>query len=363
MNTKQPLDNLLPEIRRKALKRVDNRPPHELAASWSGDDLMYSGPGRSIFIVLPTPGCAWALAGSGGCSMCSYIADSPLEEVSSDALVDIFKREFQRQIQKCEITGPTAIKIFVSGSFLNEEEIPVEARRAIFKIINEYDDVEEVVVESRPEYINEEVLKDCCQLIPNKIFEVAMGLESANDDIRLHRINKGFTTEDFQKSMNIIKKLKTDFNVRAKVYLLVKPVLTSESEAIEDAVISAEYAEGVGVDRIAYCPSTIHKGTLMEVLWRRGSYQPPWIWSAIEIMRRVRNLVKIPVIMDTAGFGTRRGPFNCKKCNSKLKDAIIKSNIKQTIPEEFECECKVKWEADVEFSDVTRSTTNILKNH
>jgi hypothetical protein len=46
-----------------------------------------------------------------------------------------------------------------------------------------------------------------------------------------------------------------------------------------------------------------------------------------------------------------------------LKDAIITSNINQTIPPEIECECKARWEADVKFSDVTRSSTNILKNH
>ncbi|NYB53016.1 MAG: archaeosine biosynthesis radical SAM protein RaSEA [Methanobacteriaceae archaeon] len=362
MNTKQPLDNLLPEIRRKALKKVDKKLPSQLAASWSGDDLLYSGPGRTIFIVLPTPGCAWALAGSGGCSMCSYIADSPLQEVTAAQLVEIFKTQLERQIQKQTIDGPTAIKIFVSGSFLNREEIPEEAQKDIFRIINEYDDIEEVVVESRPEYINEEVLNSCCTMIPGKIFEVAIGLESADDNIRLTRINKGFTREDFKKAVNVINKLKTDFDVRTKVYLLVKPVLTSESEAIADAVKSAQYAEKVGVNRVSFCPSTIHKGTLMEILWKRGSYQPPWIWSTLETIRQVRSSVKIPVIMDTAGFGTRRGPYNCKKCNSKLKDIIIKSNINQTIPEEFECECKDKWLADVQYSDVTRSTTNLSKN-
>ncbi|MBI5458812.1 archaeosine biosynthesis radical SAM protein RaSEA [Methanobacterium sp.] len=361
MNNQQPLNNLLPDIRKKALKRVKKRSPQESAASWSGDDLLYSGPGRSIFIVLPTPGCAWALAGSGGCSMCSYIADSPLEEVSTEELVEIFKDLLQRQIQKQEIAGPTAIKIFVSGSFLNPDEISEDARQEIFRIINDYDDVEEVVVESRPEYVTEEVLRDCCQSIPDKIFEVAMGLESADDNIRLQRINKGFTREDFEKTMSTIKNLQSDFKVEGKVYLLVKPVLTSEGEAIEDAVKSAQYAAEIGVGRVSFCPSTIHKGTLMELLWRRGSYQPPWIWSTLEIIRRVRKSVKIPVIMDTAGFGTRRGPYNCKKCNSKLKDLIIESNINQTIPPEEECECKVKWEAEVEFSDVTRSTTNLLK--
>ena len=361
MNTHQPLDNILPEIREKALKKIDKKPPNQLAASWSGDDLLYSGPGRTIFIVLPTPGCAWALAGSGGCSMCSYIADSPLQEVSSKELVEIFKKEFERQIEKQPINGPTAIKIFVSGSFLNKEEIPEEAQKEIFKIINEYDDIEEVVVESRPEYVNEEVLRDFCSLIPNKIFEVAMGLESADDSIRLMKINKGFTREDFERAMDAIKQLESDFDVRGKVYLLVKPVLTPESEAIEDAVKSAQYAEEVGVSRISFCPSTIHKGTLMEILWRRGSYQPPWIWSTLEIIRRVRSSVKIPVIMDTAGFGSRRGPYNCKKCNSKLKEAIIKSNLNQTIPEEFDCECKDKWQADIKFSSETRSTTNLSK--
>jgi radical SAM enzyme (TIGR01210 family) len=97
----------------------------------------------------------------------------------------------------------------------------------------------------------------------------------------------------------------------------------------------------------------------MELLWRRGSYQPPWIWSILKIIKRVRSEVKIPVIMDTSGFGTRRGPFNCKKCNKKLKNLIIESNLTQSIPEEFKCECKGKWVGDVEFSDVTRSTTSM----
>jgi radical SAM enzyme (TIGR01210 family) len=146
-----------------------------------------------------------------------------------------------------------------------------------------------------------------------------------------------------------------------KAYIFIKPILTSEKDAVEDSIASAKYAEGLGVDRISFCPATIHKGTLMEVLWRRGSYTPPWIWSIIEILKRVRSSVKIPVIMDTSGFGTRRGPFNCKKCNRKLKNLIIESNLKQSIPGKFVCECKDKWIADVKFSDRTRSCTNLIK--
>jgi radical SAM enzyme (TIGR01210 family) len=349
------IQNLMSDIRKNAIKRMDKQSPSDLAVSWSSEDLLYSGIGNAIFIILPTPGCAHALSESGGCTMCSYIADSPLEKVSSDELIDIFKNLMERH----EIKPKTAVKIFVSGSFMNENELPKEARDEILKILSKEEKVEEVVVESRPEYVNEKVLRECCSLLPDKIFEVSIGLESSSDYIKKYRINKGFLNEDFERAINVIKSLKSDYKITSKAYLFVKPILTSEKEAIEDAVTSAQYAEEIGVDRISFCPATIHKGTLMELLWRRGSYKPPWIWSVLEIITRVRSEAKIPVIMDTSGFGTRRGPFNCKKCNKKFKNLIIESNLNQTIPEEFECECKGRWVGDVEFCDVTRSTCNI----
>lgn len=351
------IQDLMSDIRKNAVKRMDKRSPADSSATWLSEDLLYSGIGNAIFIILPTPGCAHALSESGGCTMCSYIADSPLENVSSSELIDIFKNLMERH----EIKPKTVVKIFVSGSFLNKDELPEEARNEILKMLNKEKNVEEVVVESRPEFVTEDVLKECLELLPEKIFEVSIGLESSSDYIKKYKINKGFLNEDFERAINVITSLKSDYKITSKAYLFVKPILTSEKEAIEDAVASAKYVEEVGVDRISFCPATIHKGTLMELLWRRGSYQPPWIWSTLEIIKRVRSEVKIPVIMDTSGFGTRRGPFNCKKCNKKFKNLIIESNLNQTIPEEFECECKNKWMGDVEFSDVTRSTTNLIK--
>ncbi|MEN4017684.1 MAG: archaeosine biosynthesis radical SAM protein RaSEA [Methanobacterium sp.] len=351
------IQDLMKDIRKNAIKSMDKKSPAELSASWSSKDLLYSGIGNAIFIILPTSGCAHALSESGGCSMCSYIADSPLEKVSSHELIDIFKELIGRH----DIKPKTVVKIFVSGSFLNEEELPEKARNEILKILNNEENIEEIVIESRPEFVREKVLKECCSLLQDKVFEVSIGLESSSDYIKKYKINKGFLNKDFERAINLIKKLKPDYKITSKAYLFVKPILTSEKEAIEDAVASAQYAEKIGVDRISFCPATIHKGTLMEFLWRRGSYQPPWIWSILEIIRRVRNKVKIPVIMDTSGFGTRRGPFNCKKCNRKFKDLIIESNLKQSIPEEFECECKYRWMGDVKFSDRVRSTTNLVR--
>ncbi len=351
------IQNLMQEIREDALSKMEKRLPQDLAPSWSGEDLLYSGKGNAIFIVLPTPGCAWAISGSGGCTMCSYVADSPLEIVEPDVLVDIFKKAFGKH----EITEKTVVKIFASGSFLNPDEIPESARNKILNILKDEKNVEEVVVESRPEFITEEVLKECCEALGNKIFEIGIGLETSNDYTREKKINKGFSRKDFEMAVKTIKNTELKCDVRAKAYIFVKPILTSEKDAIEEAVESAEYAESVGVSRLSFCPATIHKDTLMELLWRGGSYQPPWIWSIMEIIRRVRGSLEIPIIMDTAGFGSRRGPYNCKKCNSQLKDKIIESNLDQSIPEDLECECKDKWKSEIEFSNVTRSTTNLSR--
>ena len=358
---KQIRENSLENLKNKMEKKKDKKPLQAYAASWAGKDRLYDCVGYTIFIVLPTSGCQWAVQ-SGGCTMCSYIADSPLCDISDDQLIEIFDNEWNKQLDKCDFDNieNVAVKLFVSGSFLNTNEIPRNVQEHIFNNFNKYDNIKEVIVESKPEFIDEDSLKHLASLIPNKIFEIGIGLETSNEDTRLNKINKGITNQSFEECVNTINSIH-EYDIRAKAYLLVKPILLSEKDAIKESIDSAYYAKEVGVKRIAYCPATVHTGTLMEALFKRGSYNPPWIWSTIKIMKEVRKNVDIPMIMDTAGFGTRRGPFNCKKCNSKLKNLIIESNLKQEIPEELEnftCECMSKWQADLEFSDLLSSTTN-----
>jgi radical SAM enzyme (TIGR01210 family) len=339
---KEIRENSIDYIKSKRERKKEKKPLQYYAASWAGEDRLYDSIGYTIFIVLPTSGCEWATK-SGGCTMCSYIADSPLIDVSSENLMEIFQNEWDKQLSKTDINSHenVAIKIFVSGSFLNPNEVPKKAWEYIFDTLNKYDNIKEVIVESKPEYITSERLLDMASHIPEKIFELGIGLETLNEDTRLNKINKGITNKMFEDSVNTINSIKK-YDIRAKAYLLVKPILISEKDAIKESVDSAKYAKNVGVKRIAYCPATVHGGTLMEYLWNRGSYQPPWIWSTIEIIKQVRKNVDIPMIMDTAGFGTRRGPFNCKKCNAKLKSLIIQSNLEQTISpelENFDCDC------------------------
>ncbi|MDL2246843.1 archaeosine biosynthesis radical SAM protein RaSEA [Methanobrevibacter sp. OttesenSCG-928-K11] len=352
------IENLTKEIRDYAFDKAKKKTPEQVATSWYNEDLKYSGVGKTLFMILPTPGCSWALGDSGGCSMCSYVSDCTLEPIESNLIVDIFKEQLSKYPldEVYEDGEKIAIKLFASGSFLNPHELPIKARDEILKILSEMDVIDEIVVESRPEYVKEDVLEDIFSIIGDKLFEISIGLETSNDDTRLNKINKGFTLKDFEESISIISKLKNKHNIKSKAYVFVKPILLNEKEAIEEAIETALYCEKIGVDRLSFCPATIHGATLIERLWRRGSYEPPWIWSTIEIINTVRQNINIPTLLDTSGFGSRRGPYNCKKCNKELKHLIIESNLKQNIID-FDCECKANWEADVNHSNMNYSKT------
>ena len=319
------IENLCKDIRNRAFERKDPKTPEQVGASWYNDDLTYDGVSKTLFIILPTPGCAWALGDSGGCSMCSYVSDCTLEPIDSDTIISIFNNHLSRY--DIESEDKIAVKLFASGSFLNPYELPKDARDEILTTLANMDNVAEIIVESRPEYVKEEYLDEIFDIIGDRLFEISIGLETSNDYTRLNKINKGFTLKDFEDAVKTMQDLRDEkgYNLKSKAYIFVKPILVSESEAIAEAIETARHCESIGVDRLSFCPATIHGGTVIERFWRKGAYQPPWIWSCIEIINTVRNEIDIPALLDTSGFGSRRGPYNCKKCNKDLKHKIIDS--------------------------------------
>jgi len=126
------------------------------------------------------------------------------------------------------------VKIFTSGSFLDEQEVPREARDAILKTLADDPRVVKVLVETRPNFVTEENVQKCLKILKNKPFELAFGLETSSDRIRRDSINKGFTFRDFIRAAEIARK----FGATVKAYLMLKPLFLSERQALEDIVRS-----------------------------------------------------------------------------------------------------------------------------
>ncbi len=278
-------------------------------------------------IILKTRGCRW-----NACYMCGYTHDS--YPASKEELID--------QINYALKVKTPVVKIFTSGSFFDELEIPREVRDYIRRKIAKIG-VDKLIVESRPEFIQDDILSE----FEGLHLEVGIGLETANDKIRDLCVNKGFSFSEFERAA---KKLR-EWGFRVKCYLLLKPPFLSENEAIEDVFKSIEKVKDL-VDVVSLNLTNIQKGTLVERLWFSKLYRPPWLWSAVYILN---NVEEVDIICDPVAAGKERGPHNCGKCDEMFAKAIRMYSLTQDKNMlRVSCECKVRWKKALELEDISR---------
>jgi radical SAM enzyme (TIGR01210 family) len=257
--------------------------------------------------------------------MCGYAIEGAPS--SAEDLIAQFQRALESLSPEVQM-----IKIYTSGSFLDPMEMPLKARDRILDMV-ESSGVERLVVESRPQYITAE---SAGALLSHIQTEFAIGLETTNDLIRRHSIGKGFSFQEFVAASHVVHEL----GGLIKAYLLLKPPLLSEAEAVNDAISSAREA-GSYADTLSLNLCNVQRDTLLEKLWERGGYRPPWLWSAVEVLQKVGG----SMICDPVGAGSKRGPHNCGRCDSSVAEAIRRHNLCQdpAIFDTLHCDCRAAW--------------------
>ncbi len=151
-------------------------------------------------IILESGKCWW-----GKCYFCGW----GRKEVKKD--LKHLKKKLLNFLEKNK--GIKRLKIFSSGSFLDKEQFDREFLEWVGKVVGKYK-IEELVIESRPEFIKKENLDP---LLGRKFtLIVAIGLEAGDDKI-LKMINKGFRVRDYVKACKLLHSLKC----KVRTYLLV----------------------------------------------------------------------------------------------------------------------------------------------
>ena len=308
--------------------------PREPTRVWLDEDNTPDGVRESLTIILNTGGCRWARA--GGCTMCGYVAESvDGGTVPHDALVDQLEACLDHEREHSEEPAPL-VKIYTSGSFLDEREVATETRTAIAET---FADRERIVVESLPDFVSREKLADFTDV--GLETDVAIGLETATDRVRHDCINKYFDFEEFVAASEEANAA----GVGIKAYLLLKPPFLTEREAIADTKSSvrrcAEYAHTVSMN-----PTNVQRHTMVEQLYFDGGYRPPWLWSVAEVLDDTADAPAI-VVSDPVGHGSDRGPHNCGECDDKVQTAIKDFDLRQdpTVFEQVSCACERTWQA------------------
>jgi len=323
-------------MRKIRARNNESHDPREPTRVWLDEDNTPDGVYDSLTIILNTGGCRWARA--GGCTMCGYVAES----------VDggtVPHEDLMAQIEHCldherehadEPAGQ--IKIYTSGSFLDEREVPAKTREAIAET---FADRDRMVVESLPDFVERERIGSFTDRGIET--DIAVGLETATDRVRHDCVNKYFDFADFEAAAAEARA--ADAGVKA--YLLLKPPFLSERAALADMKSSVRRCSAVdGVHTVSMNPTNVQRYTMVEELYHAGGYRPPWLWSVAEVLESTAE-EDVIVVSDPVGAGSDRGPHNCGECDDRVQRAIKDFDLRQepAVFEQVSCECKTTWAA------------------
>ena len=287
----------------------------------------------AFVLILRTRGCRWAL--SGGCTFCGYVNDSFVRKIEPHELVEQAKNGLR------EYKGEPVFKIYTSGSFFDPYEVDESAQAEIAALIPTT--VKKLNVEAQaPEVTDPRVAAVRARLHDGAKLEIGVGLESASHDVARYSVNKEFFLADFETAAAAAKR----HGASLKCYTMVKPPFLTEAEAIDDCVATARLA-GPHASTVSFNPMNIQKHTLVEDLWKRAQYRPPWLWSVVEVLRRGKEACSQTVMKsDPVAGGKNRGAHNCGACDEHVMKAIAAFNVSQDkrVFDQLDCACKARWE-------------------
>jgi radical SAM enzyme (TIGR01210 family) len=247
--------------------------------------------------------CPWR------CLMCDLWKNTTDESVPPGAI--------PRQIDYALAQLPPArqIKLYNSGNFFDAQAILPTDHRAIAERLRRF---EHVIVENHPKLCGESCVRfrDAC----GTTLEVALGLETVHPQV-LPRLNKGMTLDDFARAVEFLLAR----GIAARAFILLRPPFLSESEGVEWAMKSVEYAFSLGVGCCSVIPTRAGNG-IMERLAGAGLFSPPTIRSLEQVLDYGLSLARGRVFADLWDIERL---FDCTECGPRRARRIAARNLSQ----------------------------------
>jgi len=199
----------------------------------------------SKVLFLRSGSCTW-----GKCLFCGY---GRIQGKPPDA--ESLKKEFDSFFS--DLKDVDHIKVFGSGSFLDDSQAPEDAREYLINRCKERGI--KLTIESRPEFVTEDRLKDF-----RIDFEIAVGLEVADDRI-LDKVDKGFKLKDFERATEIVHKV----GGLVRTYLLVNPPFVKDIQKSLNSSVKYALRHSDSIVLINLLP---HGNCPLFKMWLRGEW-------------------------------------------------------------------------------------------
>ena len=261
-------------------------------------------------------GCSYGVR-TGGCAGCKHwkigTAGKKLDYPK------MYTRQYQSAVEQYGVRP--VMCIFNEGNMLNSEEIPEYELLAIIQDLSKRK-VKRLIIESRPEYITENILRKIKNHAGEMEIEVGIGLESENDFVRNEIFLKGIQLKSFETSVKELIK----FGIRSLAYVLLKPPFLNEVQAIYDAINTSKYAFSVGVSAVSLEPVGVEPYTLTDLLYLERAFKPAKLWSVIHCVNEIHSSGEVRI----GGYQFKPRPVtlpsNCDRCTEEVTNSIEKWN-------------------------------------
>jgi len=184
------------------------------------------------------------------------------------------------------------------GSFYNEQEINKDLRRKILQKVREETNIEKLILETRPEFIDRDKITETDEIMDGKTVEIGTGLDHLNEIYRNKYLNKNIKLEDYDRCTEILR----NSSVKQITYVAAGCPYLDEERAIESAVETSVYAINRGSHIISIEPLIIQKGTIQEKLYREGKFQLLSHKSIVKITEKIRKSISSDYELRTGGI-------------------------------------------------------------
>lgn len=275
-------------------------------------------------------------------------------------------KNVREAITKIEEDPRMFLMISPPGSMLDESEVPATARKGIFNLVKKLS-FQNFSFETRAETVSGKKIKEILSVINHKKLSVELGLESSNFWVRKFSINKALSLSDYKKALEILKKNK----IRSLTNVIIGSPFLSPSQQIKDTVKTIKWCLKNGNDRCIVFPVHIRKGTLVEKLWDLGIYNPPSLWSLVEVIKKTGKELSKKITISwykvyqekgrnaldpKKNLGIFSSPTTCSQCEKniillldKFRETGDFSIIKNLSV--FDCKCRREWKKSMASSN------------
>lgn len=300
----------------------------------------------------------------GGCVMCNY-GKGPLkirpkdEKLILDALKKMV-RELPWTFEDFLLTS--------SGSLLDPGEVSPEMWEKLIPILENVR-AQRFIIETRAETVTDLGLSYLERVKAGAQKYVEIGLESSNDWVLEHCINKSSTFEMFRCAVR--KAHHHGIFVTANVGLGIP--FMSERAAIREAIRSVRDALSAGADSVVILPYHVKNGTLLDVMHQNGLYHCVSLWALVEVLNHFpQEHDRLQISWYKDYFGPERSfihtsPQTCPNCTANVLDELDRyRNDPNMVSIErlhsYSCACHDAWHqtietqsTDINIEDVERS--------